>query len=105
VRAAARIWNEQLFIGFPRRIHPNVQKLTLVIVDMNNAVVPPMRKWWAAHGDRYDKIRKIALNYMSIQASNVATERTFSLFKHVMQDRPASLSDRHVNAVVTGVSR
>ena len=53
--------------------------------------------WWRRNRDIYPLMSKLALKYLSIQATSTAAERSFSLLGNILTKKRLSLSDQNVN--------
>ena len=61
---------------------PNEIEAYLALAD-ETADVDPLA-WWKIHEGRYPTLARIARDYLGIQATSVACERTFSVAKHTI---------------------
>lgn len=60
--------------------------------------------WWFHRREVYPRIFKIFSRIAAVQPSSIASERCFSLLKHIMGDRRASLSSQRANGLVVATS-
>ncbi len=56
--------------------------------------------WWQRNGKDYPILRKLALQYFTVQATSVPSERVFSASGNIVSDRRARLSPEHINQLV-----
>ena len=54
---------------------------------------------WKINQNRFPNIYKLAKNYLNIYATQVSSERLFSLGGDVVEEKPARLLDENVKAI------
>lgn len=57
-------------------------------------------KWWGLNNGSYPLLSVLAKKYLSIQATNVASERMFSIDGLVVTVDRASLSNEHASLLI-----
>lgn len=57
-------------------------------------------KWWKANSSRFPTLAKLALRYLAMNATSVASERLFSISGHIVNKKRASMKPDTVNRMV-----
>ena len=56
-------------------------------------------EWWNRSKHRYPHLAKLAMNYLSIPATSVPSERAFSTVGHIVNEKRAYLLPENVSMV------
>ena len=67
--------------------------------DRLDSTVNPLT-WWYKNKPQYSNLCKLALHYLTIPATSVPSERTFSISGHIVRAKRACLLPEHVQMLV-----